>query len=79
MIKRLLSDEPERRRQSNIQFVSDLRWGMKSIARELGCSVRQAYHLHKSGRIPTFKCGKTVVARASELHARLSAQAADQD
>ena len=35
----------------------DLLWGMKKIAREIGLTERQAYHLASTGKIPVGKLG----------------------
>lgn len=41
--------------------------GIEPIASFLTMNKRQAYHLHESGEIPTFKLGKKVYARRSTL------------
>lgn len=45
----------------------DLLAGLAAIAAHLGVEYRQAETMHRTGRIPTFKQGKTVCARKSTL------------
>lgn len=52
---------------------SDLLWGIKAVAMELGQSERQAFHLIQSGRIPTGKVGGRIVASRSALRRHFEA------
>lgn len=45
----------------------DLAKGMKAIADHLGVTIRQGFHLHEQGLIPTFHIGRSVCAKRSEL------------
>lgn len=54
---------------------SDLLYGVEAIARHLGIRKRQAYSLHETRAIPTFKIGARVCARRSDLDAWLEEQA----
>lgn len=47
----------------------DLLRGVSAIAEHLGLGYRQAYHLHETGGLPTFKLGASVCARRSALNA----------
>lgn len=53
----------------------ELLYGLNQIGGHLGLSVRQAKHLHDESRLPTFKIGRTVCARRSDLDSWLEAQA----
>ncbi|WP_286880878.1 hypothetical protein [Sphingomonas sp.] len=46
---------------------ADLLYGVKAIAAHLQMTVKQVYHLHAKGDLPTFKIGATVCARRSTL------------
>jgi len=46
---------------------TDLLTGVAAIAAAIGMTKRQAYHLHESGELPTFKMGGKVYARRSTL------------
>lgn len=45
----------------------DLCIGMKAIAEHLGITQWQGFHLAAKGVIPTFKMGRSVCARRSDL------------
>jgi len=45
----------------------DLLYGLEAIGAHLGLSSRQAEHLVSRGDLPTFKMGRVVCARKSEL------------
>lgn len=51
---------------------ADLLYGMEAVANHLGMTKRQALHLHEKGDIPTFKMGRTVCSRRSELEAHFA-------
>jgi hypothetical protein len=51
------------------KLADDLMIGAKRIAAELGVSIRQAFHLLESGKIPAFKIGARWAARRSTLKA----------
>lgn len=53
---------------------TDLLTGMKAIAGALGMTKRQAYHLHETGEIPTFRMGGKIYARRSTLAKHFEAQ-----
>jgi len=55
---------------------TDLLTGIKSIADAMGITKRQAYHLHESGDLPTFKMGGKVYARRSTLAKHFAEQEA---
>lgn len=59
---------------------ADLLYGAPAIAAHLGLTDKVVYHLHGNGSLPTYKVGKKVCARRSELDAhfaRASAAAKD--
>lgn len=45
----------------------DLLIGAKAVAKSLGITPRQLYHLIEKGLIPTFRLGASVAARRSSL------------
>ena len=49
------------------KLADDLMIGTKTIASELGVSIRQAFYLLESGRLPAFKIGSRWVVRRSTL------------
>jgi len=50
-------------------------WGVPAMARYIGRTPRQVYHLIAKGRLPVKKLGRrTIVARKRELDAALSAK-----
>ena len=51
---------------------ADLLYGLKAIGSAIGLGARQVQHLHDKGDIPTFKMGRTVCARRSELEAHFA-------
>ena len=51
---------------------SNLLHGVKAIAAHLGVRPRQVYHHAATGRIPTFKLGKTVCSTRSSLDASIA-------
>ena len=55
---------------------TDLLMGMEAIAAAIGMTKRQAYHLHETGELPTFKMGGKVYARRSTLAKHFAAQEA---
>lgn len=55
---------------------ADLLTGIQAIADAIGMTKRQAYHLHETGEIPTFKMGGKVFARRSTLAKHFAAQEA---
>lgn len=55
---------------------TDLLTGMKAIAGALGMTKRQAYHLHETGEIPTFRMGGKIYARRSTLAKHFAEQEA---
>ena len=46
---------------------ADLLYGAPAIAEHLRLRLRQVHHLAATGKLPTFKIGKTVCARRSSL------------
>lgn len=50
----------------------DLLYGLAAIGSHIGLTARQAEHLIAKGEIPTFKMGRTVCARQSELEAHFA-------
>ncbi|WP_198356138.1 hypothetical protein [Sphingomonas sp. TX0522] len=50
----------------------DLLYGLAAIGSHIGLTSRQAEHLIAKGEIPTFKMGRTVCARQSELEAHFA-------
>lgn len=57
------------------QTSPELLHGLEQIGGHLGLSARQAKHLHDTDRLPTFKIGRAVCARRSDLNAWLEEQA----
>lgn len=55
---------------------TDLLTGIQAIANAIGMTKRQAYHLHETGELPTFKMGGKVYARRSTLAKHFAAQEA---
>jgi hypothetical protein len=53
------------------KLADDLMIGTKPIANELGLSIRQAFYLLESGRLPAFKLGSRWAVRKSTLRAFL--------
>ena len=51
----------------------DLIWGIRGIAKEIGKSERQAFHLIDTGKIPAAKVGGRIVASRSRLRAHFRA------
>ncbi|MCO5157564.1 MAG: DNA-binding protein [Aquamicrobium sp.] len=45
----------------------DLAKGMKAISEHLGITIRQGFHMHEQGLIPTFHIGRSVCAKRSAL------------
>ena len=45
----------------------DLIWGITAIAREIGRSNRQTYHMVESGTLPVKRVGHRFVANRAEL------------
>ena len=45
----------------------DMLWGVKEIARFLGCTEKAVSHMHLRGQLPTFRHGGRVCARRSTL------------
>ncbi|KQT50157.1 hypothetical protein ASG52_08355 [Methylobacterium sp. Leaf456] len=54
----------------------DLLVGMAAIARHLGITERQGWHLKDACDLPTFKQGRTVCARKSTLAQHFAAREA---
>lgn len=54
------------------QSTADLLHGVNAIASHLNLTPKQVYHLHGNRGLPTFKMGKTVCARRSELDAHFA-------
>jgi hypothetical protein len=54
------------------KLADDLMIGTKPIAAELGLSVRQAFYLLETGKIPGFKIGAKWAARRSTLETFVS-------
>lgn len=54
---------------------AELLYGMDAISRHLGITLRQAYHLHEAVNIPTFKVGRKVCAKRTDLDRWLDRQA----
>jgi hypothetical protein len=50
----------------------DLLWGIREIAKEIGRSERQTFHLASTGQIPVGKIGGRHVASRSKLRARFA-------
>ncbi|MEE8610078.1 MAG: hypothetical protein V3V60_08730 [Sphingomonas aquatilis] len=50
----------------------DLLYGASAIAAHLRMTDKQVYHLHDQEQLPTFKIGKRVCARRSELEAHFA-------
>jgi hypothetical protein len=57
---------------NDLPLSNDLLTGAEAIAEYLGWPVRQTYYAVQQGHIPTFKIGPKILARKSELCARLS-------
>ncbi|MEH3121104.1 MAG: DNA-binding protein [Sphingomonas phyllosphaerae] len=55
---------------------TDLLTGIQAIADAIGITKRQAYHLHETGELPTFKMGGKVYARRSTLAKHFAEQEA---
>jgi len=56
---------------TDTQSPADLLYGVTAIASFLGIKKRSAQHLIETGRLPSFKVGKTVCARRSTVLAAL--------
>ena len=56
---------------------SDILHGLKAIAKHAGLTDRQAKHLAASHGLPTFKLGKSVCSRRSDVDAYFAAKAAN--
>ncbi|AWN47162.1 DNA-binding protein [Methylobacterium terrae] len=54
----------------------DLLYGVPAIAGAFGWKVRQVHHLKDAHGLPTFKIGRTVCARRTEVRRWITAQAA---
>jgi hypothetical protein len=50
-----------------IPLSEDMLWGVKQIARFLGCTEKAISNMHLRGKLPTFKHGGRVCARRSTL------------
>lgn len=48
---------------------TDMLWGVKEIARFLGCSAKAVSNMHLRKQLPTFRHGGRVCARRSTLRA----------
>lgn len=57
-------------------LADDLLQGADDIAKFMGLSRRQAYHLAAAGRIPVFKMGAIVCARRSTILSWIAEQEA---
>lgn len=57
------------------QQVPPLLYGAETIAEYLGINTRQLYHLHETKGLPSFKMGRRICARRSDLDAWLEAAA----
>jgi hypothetical protein len=55
---------------------ADLLYGIGNIAEALNIRSRQAYHLHETSKLPTFKIGGKVCARLSTIRSWLAEQEA---
>lgn len=51
---------------------TDLLHGVAAVSGYLGMTRAQIYHLHRAGKIPTFKIDKIVCARKATLEAWLA-------
>lgn len=66
-------DETEELRDDETEELKDdLVWGGAAIAREIGRSERQAYHMLEMGLIPGRKVGALWVSTRSGLRTRLT-------
>jgi hypothetical protein len=54
------------------RIADDLCYGAASIAKELGTTRRQVYHLAATERVPIGRWGKTLIAFRSELRRSLA-------
>jgi hypothetical protein len=65
-----------RERQRSVDLADDLLWGVAEIASFIGKPLRQTYYLIERGALPvhrpTGRTGRTIIARKSEIQARLS-------
>lgn len=55
---------------------TDLLYGLEAIGKAIGLGARQVQHLHDKGDLPTFKMGRSVCARRSNLAKHFAAQEA---
>ncbi|MGW8134155.1 hypothetical protein ACWGNZ_00755 [Sphingomonas zeae] len=51
---------------------ADLLYGLEAIGKHVGLTARQVEHLATKREVPTFKMGRTVCARRSELEAHFA-------
>jgi hypothetical protein len=58
------------------RLADDLLIGIAAIANHLGVSFRRAQYMIERDRVPTFRRGKLVMARASELDRSLRSDTA---
>jgi hypothetical protein len=49
------------------RLADDLLAGGAAIAEELGTSVREVYHLHKTQRLPIGRLGRKLIASRNQL------------
>jgi len=56
-----------------VSLGSDLIWGVSALARELGKTERQAFHLVETKQIPVGKIGGRIVASRAKLRAHFEA------
>lgn len=58
-----------------MSIAADMLRGAANIAEHIGFDVRDIYRCHETGELPTFKVGRHICARKSELDERLSGRA----
>lgn len=54
---------------TQIELADDVIWGAKNIARFLGITPRQIYHMAEQQYLPIFRVGSTLACRRSTLMA----------